>query len=343
MTKHLYAILSDIHGNHNALLEIGRDARQLARSQNLPVPQFIFLGDAVDYGPEPNEVMKWLEDNKPLINVIGNHDAEAIADRCRRPTRVDKQWWPMTLWTRLALKDVYQDRLASWPTRVQANNSLSSFLLFHSDTIGKDNAPNAPERAEKVLQDIAKTCNTCSYGLFGHTHYQVLYVKERDKNNHYRKNNEGIYSVYAVPENESERRGNREGFLQVNKWHEFPSSPALINPGSVGQPRFHLMQTASSGDIRASYLLFYSGDDGEYFQWRRVAYDVEGTIKSLRSLEMPETNSHKNGGKDVLRDNSPAASRQEHPAYFNKQDVKNLKREFPSVIERLTEILLNGG
>ena len=48
MINHLYAIISDAHGNYNALLEVGRDARRIAREQNFPEPEFIFLGDAVD-------------------------------------------------------------------------------------------------------------------------------------------------------------------------------------------------------------------------------------------------------------------------------------------------------
>jgi diadenosine tetraphosphatase ApaH/serine/threonine PP2A family protein phosphatase len=47
---------------------------------------------------------------------------------------------------------------------------------------------------------------------------------------------------------------------------------ALINVGSVGQPR--------DGDRRACYVLF----DGQTIRFRRVEYDVEKTIKKVYAI-----------------------------------------------------------
>jgi len=49
----------------------------------------------------------------------------------------------------------------------------------------------------------------------------------------------------------------------------------VINPGSVGQPR--------DGDPRASYTVIEDGD----VVLKRIAYDVERTIRDFRALPLP--------------------------------------------------------
>ncbi len=59
-------IISDIHGNYDALSSINDDYDKM-----------IFLGDAVDYGPEPDLVIDYLRD-KSDINIMGNHDNAVV-------------------------------------------------------------------------------------------------------------------------------------------------------------------------------------------------------------------------------------------------------------------------
>ncbi len=66
-------IISDLHGNYEALREI------VAREKYDDV---IFLGDAVDYGPQPAEVLDFLKGNSNH-NMMGNHDyAVAFDEDC---------------------------------------------------------------------------------------------------------------------------------------------------------------------------------------------------------------------------------------------------------------------
>ena len=53
---------------------------------------------------------------------------------------------------------------------------------------------------------------------------------------------------------------------------------ALLNPGSVGQPR--------DGDPRAAYLLLDL--DAQHASFRRVEYDVERTQREMRDAGLPE-------------------------------------------------------
>ncbi len=70
------AILSDIHGNLSALKNVLEDAEK----QN--VDGYILLGDVIDYGMHPNEVIGLLKniDDKVLCNIWGNHEYAIMND-----------------------------------------------------------------------------------------------------------------------------------------------------------------------------------------------------------------------------------------------------------------------
>ncbi len=61
------AVLSDIHGNYNALQEVLRDL------ESTPVDHTICLGDCIGYGPEPEQVIQEIR-RRGIPAVIGNHE-----------------------------------------------------------------------------------------------------------------------------------------------------------------------------------------------------------------------------------------------------------------------------
>lgn len=67
------AILSDIHGNYDALLQVLKDVEAQR------VDQMVCLGDCVGYGPEPEQVITEVR-NRDLATVMGNHEL-ALLDR----------------------------------------------------------------------------------------------------------------------------------------------------------------------------------------------------------------------------------------------------------------------
>lgn len=66
-----YAILSDVHGNLEAL--------EAVLAQVDPAEEILCLGDTVGYGPNPNECLTQLRARKAVC-VLGNHDVAAIDD-----------------------------------------------------------------------------------------------------------------------------------------------------------------------------------------------------------------------------------------------------------------------
>jgi len=67
----VYAILSDIHSNLEAL--------QAVLDEVAPSIELLCLGDIVGYGPNPNECLDVLK-ARNVLTVLGNHDVAAIDD-----------------------------------------------------------------------------------------------------------------------------------------------------------------------------------------------------------------------------------------------------------------------
>ena len=63
----LVAILSDIHGNHEALTAVWADMAAFA------VDEIVCLGDMVGYGPDPDEVVRSVRSRGALC-CLGNHE-----------------------------------------------------------------------------------------------------------------------------------------------------------------------------------------------------------------------------------------------------------------------------
>ena len=113
-----YAILSDIHGNLDALESV------LADSEEQSIDQYICLGDVVGYGPEPAECLYTLQKHGATI-VAGNHDF-AVAQKMNIDT-FNLLAKTATLWTRAALDQKDIDYLANLPLVVE----FDDFEIVH--------------------------------------------------------------------------------------------------------------------------------------------------------------------------------------------------------------------
>ena len=72
-----YAILSDIHGNLYALLEVIEDLKEY------DIDSIILLGDLIDYGMQSNEVIDFIKEklsSKIICNIWGNHEKAILTE-----------------------------------------------------------------------------------------------------------------------------------------------------------------------------------------------------------------------------------------------------------------------
>jgi diadenosine tetraphosphatase ApaH/serine/threonine PP2A family protein phosphatase len=200
------------------------------------------LGDVVGYGPDPDAVVGRLA-AIGAAGVRGNHDAAACGD-------LDVEWFNPEArraieWTR----DVISNQTRGWLTALPERWSSGDFSLVH----GSPRDPTweyvlSPSVARGGLADLATR-----HGLHGHTHIPLAWRTEGSQ-------------VAAIDAAE-------ERILTLD------GRSALLNPGSVGQPR--------DGDPRASWALLDTV--AGTFEWRRVAYDIATVQARMTDLGLPHS------------------------------------------------------
>ncbi len=275
-----YAILSDIHGNAEALRAVFADIAQISLEQDTAVDQVWCLGDIVGYGPEPGVCVQRVRARCDIC-IAGNHDWAAIG-------KLDLQDFSeaaaqSTLWTREHLSVDERVYLKSLPEVTRIGN----FTLAHG-------SPGNPIW-EYLIGPAEAAPNFAAFDtlfcVVGHTHLptiflqpasvhavtepsyaQVLQSRVRlamaDPDGPSRSALESIApDISASPQlAQCERLAPAPGL-----WMLPPGYRAIINPGSVGQPR--------DGDPRASYVMY---DSELGFEFRRVPYDIGATQRKIR-------------------------------------------------------------
>lgn len=193
-----YLILSDIHGNWEALEAVLRDSRG-------DYDEVLCCGDLVGYGADPNRVVEWTRTTAKLV-VRGNHDkACAGLD--------DLEWFnpvarSAASWTEHNLTPDNLDYLRNLP---KGPLPLDSFQILHGSPLDEDDYLVSSFAASQVTPYLEREIS-----FFGHTHLQGGFLCHRD----------GVKRL-AKPEPPEARR-----VLELG--HDVLY---LINPGSVGQPR----------------------------------------------------------------------------------------------------------
>ncbi len=198
------------------------------------------LGDVVGYGPDPDGVVARLRDIG-AVGGRGNHDAAAGGG-----SEID--WFNPDArrameWTRTAISPQTVDWLRGLPER----RTIDAFELVHG-------SPREPLWEYITSSSIARdnlAVLSEPIGLHGHTHVPVAFLEEG---------------------NEVERFSPRDGSTL-----DLRGRRALVNPGSVGQPR--------DGDPRASYLVLDTATAS--IAWHRVAYDIEPVQAAMRAAGLP--------------------------------------------------------
>jgi diadenosine tetraphosphatase ApaH/serine/threonine PP2A family protein phosphatase len=169
----LHAIVSDIHGNLEALEAVLADI-----GKHRPA-SIVCLGDFVGYGASPNECIDRL---RPLIEhaVAGNHDLAACGRL--RLTYFNTNAAQAAQWTEKALTPENMAYLQGLPFSVQWRDTL----LVHS-------SPAEPEDWHYVLSPVEAQAEMDAYReavcFIGHSHYpgsfdrhhqQVRYTRNAD-------------------------------------------------------------------------------------------------------------------------------------------------------------------
>ncbi len=162
-----YAIISDIHGNVEALQAVIGDIEGRA------VDAVVCLGDIVGYYPDPE---RCIEIVKKAVSycVAGNHDYAAIG-------RIDTQnftyyAYAAMEWTKQNISERAREYLESLPLTV----TLENMFFTHS-------SPSNPQDWVYVFPDSEETVfeafNSLMYGVnfIGHTHWPSIMIQEDER------------------------------------------------------------------------------------------------------------------------------------------------------------------
>lgn len=123
-----HAVISDVHSNLEALKAVLSDIDRRG------IKDILFLGDAVGYGPDPDECAKILFDRCTSL-VIGNHDMaacgmmDAFMFNPRARFAID--------WTASVLSDESRSALAALPLSVESDEA-PGILMVHSNPAEPD-------------------------------------------------------------------------------------------------------------------------------------------------------------------------------------------------------------
>ncbi len=198
------------------------------------------LGDIVGYGPEPDAVVDRLRE-LGAVGVRGNHDAAALGGDEIESFNVDAR--RAMEWTRSAIADGTRAWLAALPDQLVRGD----WTLVHG-------SPRDPIWEYITSTPVARAAFAgldTPHGLHGHTHVPIGYLED-----------DGALETMSPGSGSVLEIGPRR---------------ALLNPGSVGQPR--------DGIPAASWLILDTGADTA--TWQRTAYDVATVQAAMEALRLP--------------------------------------------------------
>ena len=228
-----YAIIGCIHGNRDALEATLEDIRQRG------IERVVCLGDVVGFGPDPLECLRLVRE-RCFISIRGDHDEAMLAGTAGFIPKTAR----VLEWTREQIGQTDPSLIAWLDQALDSFESAGiSFVHGSPKSCHEFLFPSDVRRNRRKLRAaFAATEKVC---FCAHTHVPGVIVEEP-------------LAWFSARE--------LDGYYHYRK-----GVKALINVGSVGQPR--------DGDPRACYLEIKKN---EIF-WRRVEYDLGGVVDRLRS------------------------------------------------------------
>jgi predicted phosphodiesterase len=210
------------------------------------------LGDVVGYGPDPNECVERLQALQEKTCMMGNHDYGSIGDMALETFNVDAK--KALIWQREKLTDANKRFLRTF---LQEPKVCGDATLVHG-------SPRDPIW-EYIMNTLVARVNMdffqTPWCLVGHSHFQAVfqYHAETDE------------LTIEVP-----RPGDKYELKER----------AILNPGSVGQPR--------DRDPRAAYAILYP--DANIWEPHRVEYDIKSVQERILEAGLPPRHAERLSG-----------------------------------------------
>jgi predicted phosphodiesterase len=200
------------------------------------------LGDLVGYGPRPNECCALIGERADVC-LAGNHDlaVRGTIDLAE----FGGEAGIAARWTR----DVLDPEARALLDRLEPEGTAHGIALYHGSARDPVWEYVLSDEAALATLELADS----PLVLVGHSHVALRVVRS------------GSGEVDG-------------GLAGAGTELQLEGVQALLNPGSVGQPR--------DGDPHAAYLLLDL--DAQHASFRRVAYGLEDTQREMREAGLPE-------------------------------------------------------
>ena len=243
------AVLSDVHANGSAMRAAAAD---LAARR----PQVVVvLGDLLTYGCEPLEVLDTLDrlsDTVTLFMIAGNHDqlyfrgagsgTSAYLHRLPGFVRESVEWT-----ARLLDGHALEERFV-WREQL----TVGSVLCAHANPFGYGDWTYLNSEPDLRRAAEALVAGGRLLGVFGHTHRRQAVIVT-----------EGVLTALGT---------------RVPLTHDLQRGAAILNPGSVGQPR-------GGG----SSMLYLHGDPhGLRIEFVDLVYDVAAHTRAIEAAQLSD-------------------------------------------------------
>ncbi len=216
------------------------------------VDQVWCLGDIAGYGPDPNECIEVISNLPKLTCMMGNHDFAAIGDMALETFNTDAK--KALLWQRDELSRASKEFLRTLSQQVVVRGSVS---LAHG-------SPRDPIW-EYILNTLVARVNLdyfeTPWCFVGHSHFQAIFQYHADTDD---------ISIEVPAVGESYKLKER----------------AILNPGSVGQPR--------DRDPRAAFAIYLPKT--HVWEPHRVEYDLHAVQKRILSAGLPSRHAERLAG-----------------------------------------------
>jgi predicted phosphodiesterase len=196
------AVISDIHGNLEALQAVLEDLRSQGASE------VICLGDIVGYGPNPRECVDQAMQFSQCV--LGNHDQGALYD----PEGFSSGAERAIFWTRDQLEMPNGDpgrthQRWAFLSELPRTHRIGPFLFVHGSVRNPLNEYVFPEDVYNIRK-LERLFSLIEHYCFqGHTHVPGVFTED---------------GRFITPE-------------EVAGRYPLPGGKAMFNVGSVGQPR----------------------------------------------------------------------------------------------------------
>lgn len=199
-----FALISDIHGNVDALQIVLADIKERG------VKRICCLGDIIGYGPNPCECLDLVMENCEWA-LMGNHDFAALYE----PTAFNASAEAAAFWTRRQFEfeedPVKRRKRWEYLGGLEIRHNFHGTLCVHAsprrpinEYVFPDDVITSPSKMAQIFDRIEKRC------FCGHTHVAGVFTDEPD---------------FYPP-------ADLNGRYRINSGEK-----CIINPGSVGQPR----------------------------------------------------------------------------------------------------------